>query len=183
MTIEFSLIFNAQYTLFFDILYIILCTYFTWLYFSRTYKLILYDKDRFVRLLNNLNNATTQQLFLLLFVKSQTKNTTLRELFSYNNFKKKRNINNIDLRFDTITIAFSYFIFIANSDSRLKTILILSNFNCYKIRYYRLDWECLLQLDVFDILYVRLLFLITNVICIFANNFNNLIKVVVFLKL
>lgn len=67
----------------------------------------------------------TQQLFLFLFVKKQVKNIVFRELFSFNNFKKKRNINDVDLRFDTTTIIFKYSIFIVNSDSKLKTSTIL----------------------------------------------------------
>lgn len=103
-------------------------------------------------------------------------------MFSFNSFKKERNIGDVDLRLDTTTITFNYPIFIVNSDSKLETSTTLSKFTCHEIRFYRLYWESSSQLDVFNILYAWLLFLITDVICIFANDFNSSTEIVALLK-
>lgn len=158
------------------------CTHSTWLYFSRVHELTLYDEGRFARLLDDLSDATTQQPSLLLFVGRQAKNIALRELFPFNNFKKKRNTGGVDLRLDTTTIASKYPIFIVDSDSKLETSTTLSKFTCHEIKSNRLHWECPPQLDVSDILFARLLFLITDVICIFADDFSSPTEIVALLK-
>ncbi len=158
------------------------CTHSTWLYFSKIHELTLYDEGRFARLLNDLSDATTQQPSLLLFVGRQAKNTALRELFPFNSFKKKRNTGGVDLRLDTTTITSNYPIFIVDSDSKLETSTTLSKSTCHEVRSYRLHWECPPQLGVSDILYARLLFLITDVICIFADDFNSPTEIVALLK-
>jgi len=173
---------KEQYTLFFDVSHMAPCTHTTWLYFSRIHELTLYDEDRFARLLDDLSDAATQQPSLLLFVGRQAKNTALRELFPFNSFKKKRNTGGVDLRLDTTTIASNYPIFIVDGDSKLKTSTPLSTSTCHRIRSYRLHWECPPQLGVSEILYTRLLFLITDVICIFADDFNSPTEVVALLK-
>lgn len=58
-------------------------------------------------------------------------------MFSFNNFKKKRNINDVDLRLNTTTITFNYLIFIVNNDSKLKTLITLSKFTYYEVKFYR----------------------------------------------
>jgi hypothetical protein len=87
----------------------------------------IHDEDCFTRLLNNLNDARTQQPSLLFFVGQQAKITALRELFSYNTFKKKRNNDGVNLRLDNTTIASNYLIFIVDDDSRLSVLFTLSN--------------------------------------------------------
>ncbi len=105
---------------------------------SNVQKPAIHDEDRFTRLLDNLNNARTQQSLLLLFVDQQAKTTALCKLFLYNTFKKKRKNDGLDLRLDNTTIASNYSIFIADDNSRLSVLSILSNWFCHESRLYRL---------------------------------------------
>lgn len=159
-----------------------LCSHSSWLHVSNVEESAIHDEDCFTRLLNNLNDARTQQPSLLFFVGQQAKITALRELFSYNTFKKKRNNDGVNLRLDNTTIASNYLIFIVDDDSRLSVLFTLSNWFCHESRSYRLQWECSSLHNILNFLYVRVLFLFTNVICVFADDFSCLKDVIDLLK-
>ena len=158
------------------------CSHPSWLHVSNVQEPAIHDEGRFTRLLDDLNDARTQQPSLLLFVGQQAKTTALRELFPYNTFKKKRKNDGLDLRLDNTTIASNYPIFIADGDPRLPALSTLSNWSCHESRSYRLQWECPSRHNISDFLYARVLFLFTDVICLFADDFSCLEDVIDLLK-
>jgi len=158
------------------------CSHPSWLHVSNVGEPAIHDEGCFTRLLDNLNDARTQQPSLLFFVGQQAKTAALRELFPYNTFKKKRNNDGVDLRLDNTTIASNYPIFIADGDPRLPALSTLSNWSCHESRSYRLQWECPSLHNISDFLYARVLFLFTDVICVFADDFSCLEDVIDLLK-
>lgn len=158
------------------------CSHSSWLHVSNVGELAIHDEGCFTRLLNNLNNARTQQPSLLFFVGQQAKTIALRELFSYNTFKKKRNNDGVNLRLDNTTIASNYPIFIVDDDSRLPALSTLSNWSCHESRSYRLQQKCPSLHNILNFLYAQVLFLFTNVICVFADDFSCLENIIDLLK-
>lgn len=158
------------------------CNHSTWLHISGTHELAVHDEGRFTRLLDDLTDATTQRPSMLLFVGQQAKNTALRELFPFNSFKGKRSVDGVNLRLDTTTISSDYPIFIADSDPKLKISSTSSQWPCHDVKSYRMQWECPPQFAISDCMYARLLFPFTDVICVFADDFNSPTNVIDLLK-
>lgn len=158
------------------------CSHPTWLHVSNVQEPTIHDEGRLTRLLDDLNDTKTQQPSLLFFVGQQAKTTALRELFPYNTFKKKRSNDGVDLRLDSTTIASNYPILIADGDPRLQALSTLSKWSCHESRSYRLQWECPSLHTISDFLYARVLFLFTDVICVFADDFSCLKDVIDLLK-
>ena len=154
------------------------CEHINWLRASGRQDITLHNEGRLPRLLTELDDPQRQQPSLLLFVGHRTKNIALRELFPYNNIKRGRQDGLTNLRLDTSTIHSTYPIFFADSNPDSQPALHASSTLCHEVRSYTFSSRNSPNATIFDMVHARLLCQFSDVICIFAEDFENLDSVV-----
>ncbi|KAA8645059.1 patatin-like phospholipase family protein [Aspergillus tanneri] len=117
---------------------------------ERTGEIILEDTGRLWRVIQELPNPSTQTPQLALFIGTNAKDTALKNIFPQNNISRRGEKGNINLRLQTDSINHDAPLFFADSS----------------------PWKPSLY-TVIDILYARLLFLFSDVICVFADDFSS----------
>ncbi len=146
------------------------CKHTSWLDFSYTNELVLWDTGRLSRLSLELTNPARQRPSLILFVGRKCKEFALRDLFPWNNIKKSSREGFATLRADTLSLHSDFPIFFAESDP-FTTPLHPEAYACHEASSSPLQWSLSAGQSLYDVVHARLFSLFTDILCIFADDF------------
>ncbi|KAL8673858.1 MAG: hypothetical protein Q9168_001723 [Polycauliona sp. 1 TL-2023] len=149
------------------------CEHIQWLQFSRQRDPSLLDPGRLGRIVQELGDPNFQYPSLVFFAGRKAKDVAVRQLFPWNNFKKSaRNDGLATLQAETVSLQTKYPLFFAESDPFAGTTLSTGTEHlCHESRSHPLLWPGYGVDALYDHIHSRLLFLFTDVICIFAEDF------------
>ena len=159
------------------------CEHIAWLRLSGHNDLFLHDGQRFQCLLQEINSPDTQFPSLVLFLGKRQMATALREVFTQNNFRKTRKESFLDLRVDTTTTTSDYPLFFADGDLDYAIPPRVEDPPCHETRVLPLEWSTPFGIHPLFLLYSRLVFPFTDVICLFAEDYGGLERLATILKL
>jgi len=150
------------------------CEHIAWLQTANTKELQFRDGRRMKQVVQEMPNPVAQYPSLIFFIGQKAKNIALRELFPYNNIKRGHRDGFANLRIDNATIQSDQPIWFADSDPLLRSTPTSAAATCHESKTYPVRWKPSPEYSMFDIVHARLLFLFTDVICIFADDFDGL---------
>jgi hypothetical protein len=140
---------------------------------ERTGEITLEDTGRFVRVTKELPRPTTQTPQLALFLGTRAKDIALKEIFPQNNLGRRGKRENINLRLETTSLNSDTPLLFADSTPFARDPTDRSQVICHEILPYSTCWK-LEGHSLIDIVYNRLLFLFSDVVCVFADDFSSL---------
>jgi len=153
-----------------------------WLQVAGRREIALINSGRLARIVGELTNPATQQPSILLFIGRKAKYQALRELF-LNHIKKGRNDGIATLRVDNISLYSDYLVLFAESDPSI-TVTSTSNSSYYKPESFPIRWANATTVhDAYNILHARILYPVSDILCIFADDFPSFNAVVDRLKI
>jgi len=164
----------------------IFCEHCAWLHATSTNdgkEVTLFNPGRITRVVKELTNLKTQRPSVLLFIGREAKNLALRKLFPPNDFLNSHHDGLITLRVGKARLYPGYPILLAESDPFAAIPSAANTYYCHETEPFRLKWAKAIPVDkLYNILYTRLFFLFTDVLCIFADDFTDFKSVVERLK-
>ena len=139
----------------------------------------VHDEGRLARLVAALPDADTQQPSLVLFVGRETKDRAVRQLFPHCfSHRDRKNIcsqSMVNLRIDTSTSDHPLLLADANPRQSAATDTINP---CHETKTYTVDRPIGNNISLFDLVHARVFCGLSDVICIFADDFASLDEVV-----
>ena len=139
---------------------------------ERTGEIVLEDTGRFWRVVQELPKPSVQTPQLALFIGTNAKDNALKHIYPQNNIGRRGERGNINLHLETKSINHETPVFFAESSPFVKNPSQRSHVLCHETLSYSIRWKADLY-AVIDILYARLLFLFSDVICLFADDFSS----------
>lgn len=131
------------------------------------------ETDRLKALVREFPDPDTQKPQLAFFLGTTTKDEALRKIFSRNNIGRRGERGNINLRVDTESLQKDHPIFFADS-SPFERSAQKSHVWCHETKTHMAAWHVSPSRSVMDAIYSRLIFLFSDIICIFADDFSTL---------
>jgi len=183
VNISYSSIRDIKTDSIFILIIINFCNYIFWLQISSREKISIYYIDRVVKIFNQLTATQSQYFSIICFLERKYKITAMRELFSYNNFKRSYRNGFVNLRLDFVTIELNFSLLLLNSNSILFIRQLIYSPICYYKNVLFISWSSSWKYSTIDTLYNYLIFLFCNIICFFAENFDKLFQIVYLLQL
>ncbi len=150
------------------------CEHIAWLQTVNIKKLQFWDSSQMKQVIQKMLNLIAQYSSLIFFVGQNVKNIALCELFSYNNIKQGHCDDFVNLWTDNVTIHSDQSIWFADSDPLLQSTSSSDAVICHESKTYSVCWKPSSEYSIFDIVHAWLFFLFTDVIRIFADDFNDL---------
>jgi len=150
------------------------CEHIAWLQSVDNKESQLRDGGRMKRVLEEMPRPSEQCPSIVFFIGQKAKNTALHELFPFNNVRRGRRDGFANLRLDNATINSDRPIWFADSDPFTRIIPTRGAALCHESNVYSARWAPPSEYSMFDILHARVFFLFTDVICIFADDFDGL---------
>ncbi|KAL4993992.1 FabD/lysophospholipase-like protein [Aspergillus recurvatus] len=138
-----------------------------------TGEIILEDTGRFWRLTQELPNPSVQTPQLATFIGTKSKDVALKHIFPQNNIGRRGEKDNINLRLETASMNRTIPLFFADSSPFIKNPVERSHLLCHETFSYPASWKDSGHATI-DIIYARLLFLFSDLICLFADDFPDL---------
>ena len=114
---------------------------------------------------------------MIFFIGQQMKETTLRKLFRHNNIPRGRGQGVASLRLDNFTSRSRYPIIFGESDLRYRPPRQRSARPCHETKTYALHWPSEWKATAFDVLHAQLFIPFTDVLCLFADDFESIEQV------
>ena len=148
------------------------CKHTSWLDFTHGTDVVLWDTGRLSRLSLELTNPSRQKPSLILFVGRKIKEFALRDLFPWNNIKRSSREGLVTLRADTLSLHSDFPIFFAESDPSNTPVQSEAS-ACHEASSWPLRWGLGAGRSLYDVAHARLFSLFVDVLCIFADDFNN----------
>ncbi|ERF68658.1 hypothetical protein EPUS_05719 [Endocarpon pusillum Z07020] len=138
----------------------------------------IYDTGRFGRAINELPRPDEQYPSLVHFVGKKSKNLALKYLFPQNNIRRGASTNgSTNLRLDTTTIGSDRPLLFCDSDP-FAAASTHGGWNlCHSVVAYPLSWAPTTEYTTGEVVEARLLFLFSDVICVFVDDFSGLDQV------
>jgi hypothetical protein len=140
---------------------------------ERTGEIILEDTGRFWRIIQELPDQAIQTPQLALFIGTNAKDLALKHIFPQNNIGRRGERGNINLRLETGSINHDAPLLFVDSSPFIKNPTERSHVLCHETISYTARWRSD-HYAVIDVLYARLLFLFSDVICVFADDFSSI---------
>lgn len=158
------------------------CEYISWISSSNPGLSLtgaVHDEGRLARLIAILPDADTQQLSLVLFVGHKTKDRAVRQLFPYYfSYRDRKNICSqsiVNLCINTNTS--DHPLLLADANPRQSAAIDTIN-PCHETKTYTVDRPINNNINLFNLVYARVFYGLSDMIYIFADDFTNLNKVV-----
>ena len=160
------------------------CHHNNWLSAAGSNDVSLRDKNRLNQILTEITNPTFQFPSLLFFLGRKTKDHAIQQLFTHNKIEKKHHDRFTTLRKDNSTLETDYPILFADADHHISTDTVVQQKNprCHEISLHPIRWLSSSRHKLHTVIYMRLFFLFTDVICIFADDVGGLNTVADILK-
>ncbi|KAL2808644.1 acyl transferase/acyl hydrolase/lysophospholipase [Aspergillus granulosus] len=152
------------------------CDHLAWLRHvqsERTGEITLEDTGRFIRIIKELPRPSTQTPQLALFIGTRAKDIALKEIFPQNNLRRRGERENINLRLETTSLNSDAPLLFADSSPFVRNPTDRSQVICHETLAYSACWKPEGH-SLIDIVYNRLLFLFSDVVCVFADDFSSL---------
>ncbi|KAL4925804.1 patatin-like phospholipase family protein [Aspergillus undulatus] len=140
---------------------------------SNTGEIILEDTDRFSQVTRELPNPYSQTPQLVTFIGTKSKDGALKQIFPQNNIGRRGERGNINLRLETSSVTKNTPLMFIDSSPFVRDAIERSHVLCHETISYSASWKAD-DYAVIDILYARLLFLFSDVVCLFADDFPDL---------
>lgn len=134
----------------------------------------LFEFGRFEKVTRDLPDPDAQYPRLVHFVGRRHKDTALKQFFPNNNIGRFRQQSITNLRADTTGIGTDSPLLFLDSDPFVGITTEPHPAKCHPSTQYPLAWYPHLDFTVNDIIHARLLFLFSDVICIFVDDFPSL---------
>ena len=149
------------------------CEHIQWLQFSQQNDPSLVEPGRLHRLIQELGDPRAQYPSIIFFAGRKAKDEAVRHLFSWNNFKKSARTDGLaTLQAETVSLQTKNPLFFAESDPFAGTTPSSdTNHLCHEARSHPLLWPDQGVDSLYDHIHSRLLFLFTDVLCVFADDF------------
>jgi hypothetical protein len=150
-----------------------MCEHISWLRLAGEDNLYLYHNNRLAQVARQLAYPATQYPSLTVFLGRKSRETALRQL--YRNFRKRRQDAFLNLRLDAATYGADHPSLVADGDLRylappIHAIVPL----CHEEEMLHIGWQAPPQTTLVTMLYVRLMLLFADVVCIFADDYGGL---------
>lgn len=157
------------------------CHHIGWFNLSGRENFHFHYSNRTKCILQEMTNAEIQSPSMMFFIGSKAKDAALRQLFPNNNIRRGYRNGIVNLRLDSSTISSDLPILFADGDPRTLIPRQLGTIPCHEQSTSPLEWQPRLNDDIMLTLYARLIAPFTDVICVFADDFNGLDDVASFL--
>lgn len=147
------------------------CGHLAWLQVTGEDEVALHNPNRFQRVVREMTNPAGQFPRVVHLLGRKSKDLALRELFPHNNTRRTRHNAIANLRADAASLNSDSPLLFVDSDP-FSTNTPSHNFEpCHETSTYPTTWSRSSEYSAQDILYARLFFPFTDVICIFADDF------------
>ena len=154
----------------------------SWLNITGEEHLYLHYGERIARILAELTEPHIQYPSVILFLGNKVRDLALRQIFPRNNLRRTHKNGIINLRLDSSTISADYPIWFADSDPLTKIPGSNGTQACHENISKALTWSTSQNSNPLDMIYCRLIFPFTDVICIFADDLGGLRAVTLILS-
>lgn len=131
-------------------------------------------------ILQEMTDAETQRPSMIFFIGAKFKDAALRELFPNNNIRRGNRNGIVNIRLDSATISSDLPLLFADGDPQSPIPQHVGTTTCHEHSTLSVTWQSKNN-ALLPILYARLMAPFTDVICIFADDFNGLHDVASFL--
>lgn len=137
---------------------------------AKTGEIVLEDPGRFRRVIDELPRPDQQTPLTTLFLGTRAKDAALKQIFMQNNIGRRGESGNINLRVETVSSTSPCPLFILDSNPFALNQSERSHVLCHETVSYTTRWTPDVS-TVLDILYSRFLFLFSDTVCVFADDF------------
>ncbi|KAJ6142224.1 hypothetical protein N7497_011323 [Penicillium chrysogenum] len=136
-------------------------------------ELIIERTDRLGALVREMPDPDFQRPQLCLFLGTSTKDEAMRNIFNRNNIRRGDRAN-VNLRVDTASLTSDNPVLFADSNPFQVPLSEKTHVWCHETTSHSTAWHTTASRAVIDVLYSRLVFTFSDVICIFADDFQTL---------
>jgi hypothetical protein len=136
-------------------------------------ELVIERTDRLGVLVRELPEPDFQRPLVCLFLGTSTKDEAMRNIFNRNNIRRGDRTN-VNLRVDTASLASDNPVLFADSNPFQIPLAEKTHVWCHETTSHTTTWHTTASRAVIDVLYSRLVFTFSDVICIFADDFQTL---------
>ncbi|KAL8939685.1 MAG: hypothetical protein Q9216_003225 [Gyalolechia sp. 2 TL-2023] len=150
------------------------CNHITWVNLTDGEHLYLHYGERVAHILEELTEPRIQYPSIIFFLGKYNRDLALRQIFPRNNIRRTQHNGTINLRLDSSTMSADYPIWFADSDPLSKIHSSTGMHTCHDTISKVLGWSTSQSLNPLDIIYYRLIFPFTDVVCIFADDVGGL---------
>ncbi|KAL6716956.1 hypothetical protein ACLMJK_004869 [Lecanora helva] len=157
------------------------CHHIGWFQLSGREDFQLHYDNRIRAVLQQLTNPETQYPSMIFLIGTKHKDIALRQLFPHNNIKRGYRSGTVNLRLDSTTISSDIPLLFADGDPRALIPYQLGATHCHEEVVFPLEWQPASG-DIIRTLYSRLIAPMTDVVCVFADDFDGLEDVASFLS-
>lgn len=156
------------------ILFTMSCKHISWLEVFKDHSgVLLENTNRLERVAQHLPNPDVQTPRLVHLIGTQSKNKALKHLFPQNNFSRQYNRGIVNLRVDGSSSDSSAPLLIVDSNPFSGFTVKKPEERCHLSSTYSICWP-LGDRGIWDVLYSRLLFPFSDLVCLFAEDFASL---------
>ena len=150
------------------------CDHLGWLHLTYGDGFRLHYCNRLTKVIQEMTSPSTQYPSSMLFLGQKIKNSALRDLFPCNNFPRGRPDGIVNIRLDSSTISSELPFLIADGDPLRRLCYRLDTSECHQGSSSSIAWAVSTHQSFLDHIFARLVFLFSDVICIFADDFGGL---------
>lgn len=137
--------------------------------------------NRTSRVIQEMTNPDSQFPSLIFFLGRKSRESALRDLFPRNNIRRGHRSGFINLRLDSSTMTADHPLLFADSDPWSTIPRRISNHISRERRTIPITWKLPVDLSAANLIYGRLMFLFSDVICIFADDIGGLESVAAYI--
>ena len=151
-----------------------LCNHITWLQLAGREQYYLHYGERLTNILDELTEPSVQYPSTVLCLGRKVRDLALRHIFPRNNLRRIQQSGTINIRTDSSTISSEYPIWFADSDPLTVVPESIGIPQCHENISKELLWASPQGYSPLDLVYCKLIFPFTNVICVFADDLGGL---------
>jgi hypothetical protein len=157
------------------------CEHIAWLQVVGEEDYYFCDPGRMTQVAEELTNPSSQYPSCAFFIGKKQKDIAIRQVFAQNNIRRGCSNGIANLRVDSNTVGSKYPILFADGDPHIQIPPRQEVPNCHGQVIYPTAWKPDLQRKMLDIAYSRILFLFSDIVCLFAEDLGGLEKVALLL--
>ena len=149
------------------------CEHLQWIQYTHGDDRSLIEPGRLQRINQDFSHPHTQYPSVVFFVGQKARDVAVRQLFPWNNLKRSsKQAGLATLRAETISLQSDFPLLFAESNPFMTATTSLENDQlCHEVRPYPLLWPDEAVDNLYNLTHARLLFLFTDVLCVFADDF------------
>ncbi|KAI9760680.1 MAG: hypothetical protein M1840_002356 [Geoglossum simile] len=139
------------------------------------------DPSRMTQVAESLTNPGSQYPSCVFFIGKRQKDIAIRQIFTHNNIRRGCSNGIANLRVDSNTVGSKHPILFADGDPHIQIPPRQEVLSCHRQVIYPIAWKPHPQRKILDVAYSRILFLFSDVICLFADDLGGLEEVALLL--